>query len=640
MKKLFLILFCSVFILNSLPIITYASEGGVFYTITIAEDEQSLGIVTADKYTVAAGETVSLTIEPEVGYVLDILTIMNRNTSNSLRYDSDYRFKMPAGDVYIKATFKLNKITTGDIALRTYYDAREDGLVTEVKNQGSWGTCWLHAAASVIETAMIKKGLATADTLDLSEVHLGYYLYNLEPAPLGGTEADRAFSRLTPEQILNVGGEPNSLIPPLLAWTGVVEQDKSKTDLEAINAIDRSEAYLNQAALVTDTGTVKIRIDDETTPETVKEVKNIIKKYGSVTVAINATWSNSTQYYNFTTHGRCYRGTDNRQNHSVTIIGWDDSFDQFASITPPKPGAWLIKNSYGKDVHNQGCFWLSYYDTSLSTVGWYCDVASVDEYDNNYQYDQPFDRYTGLSGTDHNAGIDYSVMEAANVFTAANDSELLKAVQFSVPYGKMDCTLSVYLDPTETPDSGTLAATTFVEGMTPGTHTIPLPEPVLLKKGQSFSVIVKYDTGTPDVVPTAEHDGFKEGTGKGQSFYRLGEVNPWKDMYDLDYSGNFRIKAFTKNTDAPAEESFITSNVTQEGSSYTVVSDLTGIEDSCRIIAAGYKNEKFVTLNHIPFSGDAVTLTLNGDIDTIKVMAWGSTNGAVPLCKSQTITDW
>lgn len=637
MKKLFLKFLCFVFILSSLPISSYAA--GQVYSITILEDEMSAGTVTADKLTAAAGETVALTIQPEVGYALDILTIMNRNTSNSLRYDENYRFTMPSGDVLIKATFKIVEITTGDIAQRTYYDAREDGLVTEVKNQGSWGTCWLHAAASVIETAMIKNGLATADSVDLSEVHLGYYLYNLEPAPLGGTEADRSFSRLTPEQILNVGGEPNTLIYPLLAWTGVVQQDKSKTDLEAITSIDRSQAYLNQAALVTDTGTVRIRIDDESTPQTVKEVKNIIKKYGSVTVGINAGWSSSTLYYNFTSHGRCYRGSDNGQNHSVTIIGWDDTFDQFASITPPRPGAWLIKNSYGTAAHNQGYFWLSYYDTSLSPVGWYCNVASVEEYDNNYQYDQPFDRHTGLSGTDHNAGIDYSVMEAANVFTAVNDGELLKAVQFSVPYGKMDCTLSVYLDPADTPDSGTLAASTLVEGLTPGTHTIPLPKAVTLKKGRRFSVIVKFDTGSADVVPTAEHDGFKEGTGKGQSFYRLGGVTPWKDMYDLDYTGNFRIKAFTKNTDAPAEEPSISATVTQEGSSYAVLPLVSGIEAPFEVIVAGYKDDRFVTFDCAPHSDDA-PLSLAGSIDTLKIMVWNSLSQATPLCKSIRITEW
>ncbi len=639
MKRLFLILFCFVFTFSSLPIISYAAgDGG--YSITILEDDLSTGKVTADKYTAAAGETVALTIQPDEGYILDMLTIMNRYTSNSLRFDESYRFTMPAGDVLVKATFKLNKVTTGDIAQRTYYDAREDGLVTEVKDQGRWGTCWLHAAASVIETAMIKNNLATADTLNLSEVHLGYFFYNLEPAPLGGTDADRVISHLSVEDILNNGGEPNSLIPILRAWAGVVAQDTSKTELEAISQIDRNEAYLNQAALVTDTGTVKIRVDDDSTPQTVKEVKKIIKQYGSVTVAINANWSYMPQYYNFSSHGRCYRGSNTARNHSVTIIGWDDSFDQFADDIPPKPGAWLIKNSVGKDSHDQGCFWLSYYDNSISPVGWYCNVASVDEYDNNYQYDQAYDSYAGVYGTDYVAGIDYSVMEAANIFIAAKDNELLKAVQFSVPYGKMDCTATIYLDPQDVPDSGRMAATVFAAELTPGTHTIPLPEAVLLEKGQRFSVIVKYDTGDEDVVPMAEHDDFKDGTARGQSFYRLGEVTPWKDMYDQAQAGNFRIKAFTKTLEASAAETVITATVSQQGSDYTVVSGLTGDVSSCEIIAVGYKNEKFVALDHAPYSDQDATLSLNGDIDTIKVMVWNSISQATPLCKSIKITEW
>ncbi len=637
MKKLFLILYCFVFIFSSLPMISYASGKGV-YSITIVEDDLSAGRITADKYTAAAGETVSLTIQPDEGYVLDMLTIMNRYTSNSLRFDDNYSFVMPAGDVLVKGNFKFDKVTTGDIAQRTYYDAREDGLVTEVKDQGRWGTCWLHAAASVIETAMIKNNLATADTLNLSEVHLGYYFYNLEPAPLGGTDADRVISHLSVEDILMHGGEPNSLIPILRAWTGVVAQDTSKNELEAISQIDRNEAYLNQAALVTDTGTVKIRIDDDSTPQTVKGVKEIIKQYGSVTVAINANWSYFPQYYNSLSHGRCYRGSSTARNHSVTIIGWDDSFDQFAEDIPPRPGAWLIKNSVGKDSHDQGYFWLSYYDNSISPVGWYCNVASVEEYDNNYQYDQAYDSYDGVYGTE--AGIDYSVMEAANIFIAAKDNELLKAVQLSVPYGKMDCTVTVYLDPSDTPDSGEMAATVFAEELTAGTHTISLPEAVSLKKGQRFSAVVKYDTGTEDIVPMAEHDGFKEGTARGQSFYRLGQVNPWKDMYDRAQPGNFRIKAFTKNPDTPIETPFITSKVMQEGSTHTIVSDLTGTCGPCEVIVAGYKKDKLITMHHSPYNGEATRLVLNGDIDTIKVMVWNSIGGTAPLCECEVITGW
>ena len=60
-------------------------------------------------------------------------------------------------------------------ALPEKYDLRKEGLVTPVKNQGATGTCWAFGAMSSIESNIIKQGLATADTLDLSERHLAWF---------------------------------------------------------------------------------------------------------------------------------------------------------------------------------------------------------------------------------------------------------------------------------------------------------------------------------------------------------------------------------------------------------------------------------------------------------------------------------
>ena len=43
--------------------------------------------------------------------------------------------------------------------LPSAYDSRELQLVTPVKNQGNYGTCWAFAASSCVETALIKRVL-------------------------------------------------------------------------------------------------------------------------------------------------------------------------------------------------------------------------------------------------------------------------------------------------------------------------------------------------------------------------------------------------------------------------------------------------------------------------------------------------
>jgi C1A family cysteine protease len=49
------------------------------------------------------------------------------------------------------------------------YDARADGLVTPIKNQGQCGSCWAFARTKALEAAAIKRGKGTEETLDLAE---------------------------------------------------------------------------------------------------------------------------------------------------------------------------------------------------------------------------------------------------------------------------------------------------------------------------------------------------------------------------------------------------------------------------------------------------------------------------------------
>ena len=52
------------------------------------------------------------------------------------------------------------------------FDLREKGLVTAVKNQNPYGTCWAHGMMAALESAMI----ADDPSVDLSEWFLAYAL--------------------------------------------------------------------------------------------------------------------------------------------------------------------------------------------------------------------------------------------------------------------------------------------------------------------------------------------------------------------------------------------------------------------------------------------------------------------------------
>ncbi|MBO5691800.1 MAG: hypothetical protein J6R96_08095, partial [Spirochaetaceae bacterium] len=218
---------------------------------------------------------------------------------------------------------------------------------------------------------------------------------------------------------------------------------------------------------------------------------------------------------------------------------WYTAKPNTAYMRPPKPGAWLVKNSYGKEnFGNEGYFWLSYYDGTIADWAFYCDVASVEEYDNNYQYDS-------ASASNEIIGTgSASVLQTANIFTAQGNEDL-KAVQFGMHYDNMKYKIDVYLDPEKNyPTSGEHITTVQGDILPAGHHTIVLPTPVQLKENQSFAVVVTYET-EPNHTPTALYESTANSLA-GQSFYRLGTSDEWRDMY-YEGKGNLRLKAFTKN---------------------------------------------------------------------------------------------
>ena len=80
-------------------------KAGTKYNVTVSSTTN--GAVTADPTSAEAGTTITLTVTPAGGYVLDALTITDAS-SNPVTV-TDNKFTMPASDVTVSATFKVNE---------------------------------------------------------------------------------------------------------------------------------------------------------------------------------------------------------------------------------------------------------------------------------------------------------------------------------------------------------------------------------------------------------------------------------------------------------------------------------------------------------------------------------------------------
>ena len=46
-------------------------------------------------------------------------------------------------------------------------------------------------------------------------------------------------------------------------------------------------------------------------------------------------------------------------NHSVTVVGWDDNYNETDfRYKPANNGAWLVKGSWGADQDNDSFYWV------------------------------------------------------------------------------------------------------------------------------------------------------------------------------------------------------------------------------------------------------------------------------------------
>lgn len=486
------------------------------------------------------------------------------------------------------------------------YDLRNYNLTTSIKDQGVSGCCWAFSAIKAMESNGIKAGLLTPENADLSENHLTWFSYGPSEDtsdPLYGDGISTTGISLSDLlDYLSGNGASSATFPydnggsaPLATFTLA---KWSGPELESAAPFDAStQANLNSmAADMAQKNNLRyssyfhmqnaISFDENLIGEKnyfadtniISEMKQAVIDHGAMSVAMYfarknvGTSPNGTSYYQADYSGeKAIRAS----NHCVTIIGWDDNYSKSNfNTTPPGDGAWLIANSYGTEFGDEGYFWLSYYDQSISDCYTF-QLEPANNYDHILQYD-------GFGWGSATYSKSYNI-KAANIFTAdAAAPQQLRAVSFYTLTDDQQYKIEVYRGVSSAPTNGTPVSECTTTGTMEhnGYHTVPLAVPVNIGAGEKFSVVITYiQSGSSTIYVPYEGRNIidssltiKYSSQKGQSFLftktTKSSSRRWYDMSSLGYN-NVCIKAFTNNTDSASDVPSVAKKITLgKGESY------------------------------------------------------------------------
>ena len=452
-------------------------------------------------------------------------------------------------------------VTASVLSLSVYaapakYSAVEQGYITSVKNQGNWGICWAFSSTAISEASLIKEfpNKFNSGNTDLSENLLAYMVSH--PSLYGKLNPSGDYATYTASSAtdyLTLGGNVWAAGLGLMNGIGPYNENSdypySEDNTPSIvnKNFTESEYYeVRNSSVAKITGVFQAHINNNSDND---EFKQLIMDYGAASLSYNENYTDNkfgedgSSYY--------YNPNENTSNHAVTVVGWDDSIPASAfKTTPAGDGAWLIKNSWGEYSRDNGYFWLSYYDKSISGVGIAYDftVDGADDYfDTRYSYD----------GGNSLASFGYSRPDiyGANVFTADKDSYVTGAATYTSAGNNIELSVYTSLKDASDPTSGTKSAVATMSNVKyEGYYSLKFDAPVKVKNGETFAIVAKITKDSGTVRIYSEYGYSMNGltyslkANKGESFYTYNPSYGWFDCTDSG-KNNLMIKAYAVNAE-------------------------------------------------------------------------------------------
>jgi hypothetical protein len=360
------------------------------------------------------------------------------------------------------------------------FDLRQLECVTPVKNQLG-GTCWTHGTMASVESNLLMSGFWRAtghtDAPAMSEYHLDWW---------------NGFNKHNNLDLPDAANDPTGMRVhsggDYRVSTAYFSRDGAVI-LPPDNNRYSDKAWHGKAPPRTDPGYQRLYIRDVEwftigdNLEGIELVKRRIMTEGAIGTCY-AAGGKSLSKENIHYQAISAKGDP---NHSVAIVGWDDAkISAEEGKKAPKPGAWLIKNSWGTGKGDKGYYWISYYDKHAVR---HPELGAV-----SFRNVEPM-TYTDIYYHDNHGWRDTlaNVTQAFNAYTATG-RQLIKAVSFFTSKHDVRYTVRLYNSFENGRLDGELAAKT---GSIPfcGFHTINFDAPVLAQKGDKLYAYLEVSDG-------------------------------------------------------------------------------------------------------------------------------------------------
>lgn len=274
-----------------------------------------------------------------------------------------------------------------------------------------------------------------------------------------------------------------------------------------------------------------LHIQDVIFASSIDEIKKLIMNIGGVSTLIFAG-EDPLNLYNIV------EDTD----HAITLIGWDDNYSRYNFkaedesgniVNPPGDGAFILKNSWGTDIGDNGYQYISFYDQTFSegcAFGYTVILDDTKKYENIYQYDTvilPDD-----SDGDSNEDLKKSFK---NIYTAKRNETISAIGTYSEK--NTNYTIEIYVNNVlKITQNGTFNQNGFT--------TIKLNNYIPVMKDDVFTVIFTTISETPSGT-WIHNPSYKSLNKENQSFIKYGD-GEWIDLYNSGSAAP--VKVYTKTT--------------------------------------------------------------------------------------------